>query len=134
MKLLVLKEIVIELEKKMYELLYRSDDRGAKYYNRVKAITFNLHDKKNLAFRENIINNQISPAELVTMDVKDMANSEIAEQRKIAEIEAIQSRRTDWNKANLKVVEGMHTCENCGGCRTTNFQMQIRGADEPMTL
>jgi transcription elongation factor S-II len=133
-KLVYLKEIVLEIEKKMHELLLSKPDDKPKYLNRAKAIVSNLHDKKNQQFRDSIINNELTAVQLITMDVKEMANSEINAQRKLAEEESFKSRRSDWNKINTKASEGMYMCEECHGEKTTSFQMQIRGADEPMTL
>jgi transcription elongation factor S-II len=134
MKLFYIKEIVIEIEKNMFELLYTHGDKGAKYLNRAKAIASNLHDKNNTELKERIINNDITPKELVTMDVKEMASSEMQNRRKQAEEEGFKSRRSDWNKIHAKQSVGLYTCENCKGSKTSSHEMQIRGADEPMTL
>lgn len=40
--------------------------------------------------------------------------------------------RNDWGSKNLTVVKGLYTCD-CGSDKTSFFQLQIRGADEPMT-
>ena len=44
----------------MFAALYKSTDKGSKYFNRAKSIASNVHDKKNNEFRESIINQMIS--------------------------------------------------------------------------
>ena len=70
--------------------------------------------------------------DLATMDVKEMATQEQKQKREKAMDDGFNANRNDWALANAKVVEGMYTRE-CGSKRTTCFQLQIRGADEPMT-
>ena len=43
-------------------------------------------------------------------------------------------RRTDWlkEKANGKA-QGMYECRKCKSFKTSYYQLQTRGADEPMT-
>ena len=130
MKLLIIKEMTIEIEKTAFELLYKSEDKGSKYNARIKAIISNL---KNQELKERIMNNDISSKDLITMDVKEMASSELRNKRKKAEEEGFKSRRSDWNSIHATQTIGIYNCESCTGTRTSSFQLQIRGADEPMT-
>lgn len=126
----IAKEIAIEIELKMYEVL----KEGSKYINRGKAIVSNISDEKNQEFKRNILDSIISPSQLVTMDVKDMLNSILKNERAITERNMFESIRSDWHDEHLQVAEGMHTCENCKSKKTTSKEIQMRGADEPMTL
>jgi DNA-directed RNA polymerase subunit M/transcription elongation factor TFIIS len=93
-----------------------------------------LKQKNNSQFKERIITKEIDIDKLASMDVKDMASNEIQDRRKKAEEEGFKSRRSDWNAINGgQQAIGIYTCENCGKDRTSSFQLQIRGADEPMT-
>jgi DNA-directed RNA polymerase subunit M/transcription elongation factor TFIIS len=130
MKLLIIKELVIEIEKTAFELLYRVDDKGSKYNNRIKSIVSNM---KNDELKERTLAGDINANDLVTMDVKEMASSELRNKRKLAEEEGFKSRRSDWNSIHATQTIGMYSCEDCKGSRTSSFQLQIRGADEPMT-
>lgn len=67
------------------------------------------------------------------MDVKDMASSEMQNKRKQAEDDGFKSRRSDWNSIHASQTIGIYNCENCKSQKTSSYQMQIRGADEPMT-
>ena len=117
----------------MYDNLYKLDEKATKYYNRIKAIVSNLKNKNNFEFKEKIILGEISLGSLVNMDVKDMASSEMQNKRKQAEDDGFKSRRSDWNAIHSSQTIGIYNCENCKSQKTSSFQMQIRGADEPMT-
>ena len=47
----------------------------------------------------------------------------------------LEARRTDWQQEQDRKSdkEGFFTCFKCGSKKTSFFQMQTRGADEPMT-
>ncbi len=129
-----MKKITFSLENLLFDSLYeKSDSKAAKYFNRIKAIVSNLKNKNNIEFKEKIINGEISLSNLVDMDVKDMASTEMQTKRKQAEEEGFKSRRSDWNSIHSSQQVGIYNCEQCKSQRTTSFQMQIRGADEPMT-
>ncbi len=68
------------------------------------------------------------------MDVKKMASHDLQTKRLMAEKDSFNSMRSDWNELHAPVGIGMHKCEKCGGQRTTSKEIQLRGADEPMTL
>lgn len=76
---------------------------------------------------------EIQASELATMEVKDMASSEMKKKRSQTINDAFESNRSDWSQNNTTVIEGLYKCEECGSAKTSFFQMQIRGADEPMT-
>jgi transcription elongation factor S-II len=133
-ELINLKKITYELENLLFESLFdKMDSKAAKYFNRVKAIVSNLKNKNNSEFKEKIIKGEISLNNLVDMDVKDMASTEMQSKRKQAEDEGFKSRRSDWNSIHSSQLIGLYNCENCKSQKTSSFQMQIRGADEPMT-
>lgn len=133
-ELINLKKITYELENLLFESLFeKNDPKAAKYFNRVKAIVSNLKNKNNLEFKEKIIKEEISLSNLVDMDVKNMASSEMQSKRKQAEDEGFKSRRSDWNSIHSSQQVGIYNCEECKSQKTSSFQMQIRGADEPMT-
>lgn len=121
---------IIKIEEKMNELL----EKGTKYTNRGRAIYANLHDPKNEDFRKNILNGSLSEETLVTMDVKEMANQKLKNERAQVEKDMFNSLRTDWNDEHAPVFEGMYTCEKCKGRRTQSKEIQMRSADEPMTI
>lgn len=61
-------------------------------------------------------------------------------EHKKAEAEALQkhqmaAKRSDWAKDAMKnqKSDGFYTCK-CGSKKTSYYQQQTRGADEPMTV
>ena len=46
----------------------------------------------------------------------------------------VNESRSDWIEKHAKVTSGVYKCRKCGGNKTTQFEMQTRSADEPMTL
>ena len=68
------------------------------------------------------------------MDVKKMASTELQTKRQLSEKDSFNSIRSDWMDLHAPVGVGMHTCEKCKGQRTNSKEIQLRGADEPMTL
>jgi DNA-directed RNA polymerase subunit M/transcription elongation factor TFIIS len=129
-----IKNLSIEIEGTLFNELFRSEDKGTKYLVRVKAIASNLQDKKNLDFRTAVIEGSFTPKEITLMDVKKMASSELQSKRLMAEKDSFNSLRLDWHDVHAPVGVGMYTCEKCKGQRTTSKEIQLRGADEPMTL
>lgn len=62
-----------------------------------------------------------------------MAPLELKNKRSKTINDGFDSNRNDWGSKNATVVEGLYKCEECNSMKTSFFQMQIRGADEPMT-
>lgn len=56
-----------------------SDSR--EFRSRVRSIVFNLKDPKNVALREGLINGTVSPTAFSHMDVRELANPEMQEER-----------------------------------------------------
>lgn len=132
--LLKMRDLSIDIETSVYTYLFKPDDKGAKYLARAKAIASNLQDKTNEDFRSNVISGDLDSKELALMEVKMMASSELKSKRLMAEKDSFNSIRSDWHEVHAPVAIGMHTCDNCKGQRTRSKEIQLRGADEPMTL
>ncbi len=102
------------------------------YKDKAKTIIMNLQRNKELSDR--LKKGELLPKDLVVMDPKDMANKEIKEHREKVENEAFEARRTDWMNSKMKdTVQGLFQCGKCKKYKTTYYQQQTRGADEPMT-
>jgi transcription elongation factor S-II len=129
-----IKDLATDIENCVYTNLFKNEDKGRNYLARAKAIASNLGDKKNPEFRNSVMDGIMTPKEITLMDVKKMASTELQSKRLIAEKESFNSLRSDWNDIHAPVGLGMYTCEKCSGQRTTSKEIQLRGADEPMTL
>ncbi|CDW76467.1 transcription elongation factor a 1 [Stylonychia lemnae] len=105
------------------------------YQDKARSLVFNLKDSRNPELRVSLMQGILNPTQLVTMDPKEMASSQLKEQRDKIIKDNLNSRRTDWHLENAaaKGNVGFFTCRKCKSKNTTYFQMQTRGADEPMT-
>lgn len=117
----------IELE--MFTKLNKSQ-----YIQKGKAITSNISDAKNEEFRINILNGTYTPEKLVSMDSSEMANKDLKKEILQITNNALDALRSDWDDKHAPAFEGLHKCEKCGGSRTTSREIQMRCADEPMTI
>lgn len=120
-----IKEIELEMHSKLEK---------HQYVQRGKAITSNVSDPKNEQFRVNILSGKITLEKLINMDLSEMVNEEIKQEIKDIGKNTLDSLRSDWEDKHAPVYEGVHKCEKCGGSRTTSKEIQMRSADEPMTI
>ena len=119
---------VIKIEEAIFEK-YKGD---SPYSNRVMEILHNI--RENEEFRDNIVNGEIIPEELSSMDVIKMVSKEKQEKLDETKKNKVNSIQSDWILKHTKVTEGVYKCRKCGGNKTTQSEMQTRSADEPMTL
>ena len=119
---------VIKIEEAIFEK-YKGD---SPYSNRVMEILHNI--RENEEFRDNIVNGEIKPEELSSMDVIKMVSKEKQEKLDETKKNKVNSIQSDWILNHTKVTEGVYKCRKCGGNKTTQSEMQTRSADEPMTL
>lgn len=106
------------------------------YMDKARSIIFNLKDPQNMELRMKLISGDIQPSALVKMSAQEMASSEKKKERQMTIEASLAANRTDWMLERAKTSGkgmGFFTCKKCGSKKTTYFQMQTRGADEPMT-
>ena len=105
------------------------------YTDRARSLLFNLKDAKNPQLRQRILEQELTPAYLAKCDIKDLASEAILKERNKTQEDNLNARRSDWLFENVaaKGNKGFFTCRKCQSKNTTYFQMQTRGADEPMT-
>ena len=122
-------EKVLSIEKEMNNNLMEG-----KYLTKGRAISSHLSVPENEEFKLNILKGELIPEQLIKMENNEMISSK--EKNNIQKIKdnVFESKRSDWNKEHTKVKEGMYTCYKCKGKRTTTQEIQMRSADEPMTL
>ena len=122
-------EKVLTIEKEMNNNLMEG-----KYLTKGRAISSHLSVPENEEFKLNILKGELTPEKLIKMENNEMISSK--EKNNIQKIKdnVFESKRSDWNKEHTKVKEGMYTCYKCKGKRTTTQEIQMRSADEPMTL
>ena len=118
-----------DIENKLYAKLPKN-----LYVQKGKAIASNISDINNEEFRINILKGIITGDQLITMNASDMVNKDIKKEIKTISDNTLESLRSDWDDKHAPDFEGEYQCENCGGRRCKSNQIQMRSADEPMTL
>ena len=127
--------IGVSIENAVFELTHNGGKITNEYNSKVRSLVFNLTDKSNIELKKKLIKQDIKPRELAQLSAHELASAKKKEERKNAEKEALDSRRTDIVQEHLKKTftgNGFFTCK-CGSKKTSYHQMQTRGADEPMT-
>ncbi|CEO99887.1 hypothetical protein PBRA_007621 [Plasmodiophora brassicae] len=120
--------VVLQIEDGLYR---HFGNTQKEYKNQFRNIMFNLKDKSNPDFRDNVCNGAIHPGELAQMDPKEMASKDLKALREEHHQEAKNANRSDLNR-NAGATD-MFKCGRCKQSKTTFYQMQTRSADEPMT-
>lgn len=119
--------VVVEIETAMFEQLGGvSND----YMLKLRELKFNFKDKKNGDLRSEVLSRSLEPKAVVKMTSKDLANAEKKEERrKLHEFnlrEAAAGNKQEPSTSEFR-------CGKCKERKCTYFQMQTRGADEPLT-
>ena len=110
------------------------------YVAKLRQLSFNL--KKNPDLRARVAGGGVTPAELCSMSVDELATQEVqAERKKMAEFQH-DARSLDWDKKNRDRVDAsigidnkktMYPCGKCKSTKVSNYEKQTRSGDEPMT-
>eukprot|EP00927_Polykrikos_kofoidii_P079125 TRINITY_DN75919_c0_g1_i1.p1 TRINITY_DN75919_c0_g1~~TRINITY_DN75919_c0_g1_i1.p1 ORF type:complete len:394 (+),score=70.37 TRINITY_DN75919_c0_g1_i1:97-1278(+) len=113
--------------------MHGTDDN--EYIHHARSVLFNLSDPKNDDFRAKIRSGFIDPSELPSMTADQMASDSKRDERAEMRRLAMEEVDADWDAkhAGVKASEGLLTCNECLGTRTSYFQLQTRKGDEPMT-
>jgi len=122
--------IAVEIETKLW---FHHGQNLKRYSQQYRDICFNLRDKKNPDFKSRVLDGQVSSDEIVHMEAVQMASKAQAKARKdAAEYQKAAINLDKLRKASQKITED-YKCGKCGNTRCSYYQMQTRGADEPMT-
>jgi transcription elongation factor S-II len=68
------------------------------------------------------------------MDEIEMVDKNKKKEISMIKENELNSARSDWSQKHAKVTPVLYKCRKCGGNKTTQFEMQTRSADEPMTI
>lgn len=119
--------VVVAIETAMFETLKGvSQDYKIKF----RELKFNFKDEKNRELREEVLGGSLAPGDVVRMTSKDLANAEKKEERrKLHEYHLREAAAGNKQEASTKEF----LCGKCKKRECTYFQMQTRGADEPLT-
>lgn len=104
------------------------------YKAQFRSILFNLKDESNLEFNAKLCHQMIPFEAVPVLTSVEMASSERLEMIGKIKSDAQESARSDWDKEHMMGgTTDMWRCGKCGERKCTYYQMQTRGADEPMT-
>lgn len=122
--------------------MHNSDYDRAAYTAKARSLAFNL--KQNEQLREDLADGSIPAEALVLFTQAQLATAQKREALAKGEEDAVMERRSDYFKiVRDKLCKengidpeqgGQFRCRKCNGNKTTNYQMQTRSADEPMTV
>ena len=133
-------EVAVDIE----TCIDRQADAVAKpqdYLKIVKRLLYNL--KKNHKLRGAVVRSYLPAHALVIMEPSELATDEARSAKHAAMEYDKGARRSNWKQANAALMakqaggeleDSMYTCPKCKSRKVTNFAMQTRSADEPMTV
>uniref|UniRef100_A0A7S3MPU9 TFIIS-type domain-containing protein n=1 Tax=Favella ehrenbergii TaxID=182087 RepID=A0A7S3MPU9_9SPIT len=104
--------------------------RKEKFRSMIAVLTQHAH------MRTKLISGEVSPSEILRMKREDFLSADLKRQMSEAEEARMQANRTDWARAQDRKVgykDSFFTCKKCRSKKTSYYQQQTRGADEPMT-
>lgn len=104
------------------------------YAKKIRSVSFNM--KHCETFREGIIQNKFSYHTLPMMQPDDMNPNGLyaVMKQRLAKREAKQEEMRLYFESKHQTAQGLYTCNKCKSGHTVFNAVQIRGADEPMTI
>lgn len=81
-------------------------NKKAEYTNKSRTILANL--MRNDEFKKRILYGKIKPEDVACLDPKDMLDAELKKKRDDMEKDIVESKRSDFMIANMKIKEGMY--------------------------
>ena len=128
--LLTAVKIGISLEKGIYDEMKTDNDRKTKFETIIGVLIAQPD------FRGQLLSGELKPSAMIKMGKEDFISSERKKAQAQGKEAKMQAQRTDWARAEDKkgpIPDGLFTCKRCKSKKTTFYQQQTRGADEPMT-
>jgi len=117
------------IECELHSQLSRKD-----YVIQCRSVLFNLNNKDNVQVRSQLISGAIKPSDVPRLTPDEMATEEMASKRVRIRQLAMEEVQSDWDVKHSDISDGLFTCPNCNGKKTTYQQAQIgHGLDEPLT-
>eukprot|EP00741_Cyanophora_paradoxa_P015650 tig00020903_g15107.t1 len=124
-------QCAMEIEAAIFERFWteaQESNAPKPYTQKGRSLIFNI--QRNPQLRNILLMGQMSAADLVLKDSKELAPEEMQKQRQAW---------ADWHKAAIMPQQGNEAttdqfkCGKCGKRETKYYQLQTRSADEPMT-
>ncbi len=86
-------KVALDIEDQVYKLL---KDKSKDYTDKIRSIFSNLRDPKNPELKSRLIDGEITPVQVATMDATVMASRSLKEERDRMARMAVESSRTDY--------------------------------------
>jgi transcription elongation factor S-II len=118
--------IAVDIETCMWEKFEETPQYKEKYLE----LAYTLKDPANDELRDALFLGDLNGESVVNANPDDLAPSVVKEKRKLAFEELVAQRKPDV----LKGCKGLFKCGKCKGDNCSYYQVQTRGADEPMTV
>ena len=129
----MLHDKALELELELFKAFKVPDA----YAKKARSLAFKLQDKKNPALKLKVLMGHLTCKFFIEAAPEQLLSETQKQERDRIIQDDMNSRRTDWAQEEMKKrmegKDGFFTCFKCGSKKTNFYQMQTRGADEPMT-
>jgi len=122
-------DVAQEVELELFDMY--QDIKNKEYGVKFRSLYTNVKDVKNASLRYQLLSGQLTGKRLAHMSYEELANPELKSVRK--EIEKKKNEERMIGKQSEGTCE-LFTCGKCKQKKTSYYQMQTRGADEPMTV
>lgn len=122
------KELGVAIETVMFQKFGYVND---KYKEKYRLLLSDLTDSNNPDLKDRILSNEILPPELISMGYQDLASDALKEDRRRRKKEGLDDNLASG--APPAEVTDMFKCFKCKSRKTSFYQLQTRGGDEPMT-
>ena len=86
-------KVALDIEDQVYKVL---KDKSKDYTDKIRSILSNLRDPKNPELRTRLIDGEITPVQVATMDATVLASRSLQEERERIARFAVESSRTDY--------------------------------------
>jgi transcription elongation factor S-II len=103
------------------------------YRSKFRNLSHSLRDPSNKQLRVALFRGEVTPEQLASMSLDDLANPQLKERRAAELQEMLERARSDLKKKAQQGVN-LFKCPRCRKSNATYYQMQTRSADEPMTV
>lgn len=120
-------KVSTQIEQAVFDLFSAVNDS---YRNKTRSLVMNLRNKNNPDLRQSVLQGDIPPSKLVTMDNKELAPKELKKQMETLHQKNLFDAQGAVPK---KATTDRFVCGKCKMREVSYYQMQTRSADEPLT-
>ena len=119
-----------EKSKELEEFLFQKYGLVDDYFKKFRTLLSNL--KENGELRENLLFNKLSCQEVLEKDENELLSE--SEKKKREDYYNYTLKASHTSIGENRIITNMYKCHKCGNRNISYTQIQIRSADEPMTV